>query len=275
MHPSAMGRFARPPQVPVRSYVIAAIALLAALVAAFGLAGAFSSPQADAAASVRSYVLADRGAESPDYVMSDSQIKAQLAQIAVTARMAAAAHAAAVLAAHTYTVRAGDSISTVAAKRCGAAKYWTGIYAASRAHRWTGVNANVLVSGQHLYLSCAYVPSMLRYAPAPPPPPVARPVIAAAPAGTSYAGYSSPARVSTAGFGSYQACVITRESGGNSQVMNGSGHYGLYQFDYGTWVSGGGAGGDFGHASVAEQNRVFAAVYAARGTDPWTPSDGC
>lgn len=75
--------------------------------------------------------------------------------------------------------------------------------------------------------------------------------------------------------GSYEACVIARESGGNSQVMNSSGHYGLYQFDYGTWVSGGGSGADFGHASASEQRRVFQAVYAARGTQPWSPSDGC
>jgi hypothetical protein len=85
----------------------------------------------------------------------------------------------------------------------------------------------------------------------------------------------SAGTVSTAGDSSFQACVISRESGGNSQVMNASGHYGLYQFDYGTWVSGGGNGADFGHASVAEQNRVFASVYAARGTQPWSPSDGC
>jgi transglycosylase-like protein len=79
----------------------------------------------------------------------------------------------------------------------------------------------------------------------------------------------------TAPPGSFQSCVISRESGGNPNVMNSSGHYGLYQFDYGTWVSGGGNPADFGHASVAEQNRVFQVVYAARGAEPWAPSDGC
>ena len=72
-----------------------------------------------------------------------------------------------------------------------------------------------------------------------------------------------------------QQCIIARESGGNSQVMNSSSHYGLYQFDAGTWASGGGNPADFGHASVTEQNRVFASVYAARGSSPWSPSDGC
>lgn len=88
---------------------------------------------------------------------------------------------------------------------------------------------------------------------------------------------SAPSLASTryTGGSGFQQCVITRESGGNSQVMNGSGHYGLYQFDAGTWASGGGNPADFGHASVAEQNQVFNSVYAARGSSPWAPSDGC
>jgi Transglycosylase-like domain len=182
--------------------------------------------------------------------------------------------AAALLAARTYTVRPGDSLSSVAAKRCGAARDWTGIYAASRAHRWTARDANSVTAGQHLYLSCAYVPSMQRYAPAPRPVVRTAVVVYRAHGGTAYRAVSS-GRVSTAGLGSFEACVITRESGGNSQVMNSSGHYGLFQFDYGTWVSGGGSGADFGHASAAEQDRVFAAVYASRGSEPWAPSDGC
>lgn len=90
----------------------------------------------------------------------------------------------------------------------------------------------------------------------------------------SAAPVSVAASTYTGGSG-FQQCVITRESGGNSQVMNGSGHYGLYQFDAGTWASGGGNPADFGHASVAEQNQVFNSVYAARGSSPWAPSDGC
>ncbi len=40
-----------------------------------------------------------------------------------------------------------------------------------------------------------------------------------------------------------QQCIISRESGGNSQVMNGSGHYGLYQFSASTWQEYGGSAG--------------------------------
>src|SRR6185437_3806202 len=69
--------------------------------------------------------------------------------------------------------------------------------------------------------------------------------------------------VSTSGDSSFQACVIARESGGNSQVMNASGHYGLYQFSASTWAAYGGNPADFGHASVAEQNQVFDNAIAA------------
>jgi hypothetical protein len=57
--------------------------------------------------------------------------------------------------------------------------------------------------------------------------------------------------------------------------MNSTGHYGLYQFDYSTWTANGGSGADFGNASVAEQNQVFSNAYAASGTSPWAPYDGC
>lgn len=86
---------------------------------------------------------------------------------------------------------------------------------------------------------------------------------------------SAPRTVSFTGSGSVQQCIIARESGGNSQVFNASGHYGLYQFSYSTWVGSGGNGADFGHASVAEQNQVFASAVAARGYSDWRPYDGC
>jgi LysM repeat protein len=77
------------------------------------------------------------------------------------------------------------------------------------------------------------------------------------------------------GGGGMQSCIIARESGGNSQVTNASGHYGLYQFSYSTWTGSGGSGADFGHASVAEQNQVFANAVAARGYSDWAPYDHC
>lgn len=75
--------------------------------------------------------------------------------------------------------------------------------------------------------------------------------------------------------GAFGQCVVARESGGNAQVMNSSGHYGLYQFSESTWVAYGGSAADFGNASVAEQNQVFANALAAGGESNWAPYDGC
>lgn len=85
----------------------------------------------------------------------------------------------------------------------------------------------------------------------------------------------APAAARYSGSSSVQQCIISRESGGNPDVFNASGHYGLYQFSESTWVGSGGSAADFGHASVAEQNVVFARAVAARGYSDWAPYDGC
>jgi hypothetical protein len=77
------------------------------------------------------------------------------------------------------------------------------------------------------------------------------------------------------GSGGMQQCIISRESGGDSQVTNASGHYGLYQFSYSTWVGHGGSPSAFGHASVGEQNAVYNSTVAADGYSDWAPYDGC
>jgi LysM repeat protein len=84
----------------------------------------------------------------------------------------------------------------------------------------------------------------------------------------SYAPYAVP-RASSG----FEACVIARESGGNSQIWGGAGgaYYGLYQFSRSTWIANGGAPGDFGHASAAEQHAVFSRTSPSA----WSPYDGC
>jgi hypothetical protein len=57
--------------------------------------------------------------------------------------------------------------------------------------------------------------------------------------------------------------------------MNGSGHYGLYQFSASTWAAYGGNPADFGHATAAEQNQVFANALARGGQSNWSAYDGC
>ena len=74
------------------------------------------------------------------------------------------------------------------------------------------------------------------------------------------------------GSGSFQSCVIARESGGNSQVMNSSGHYGLYQFSASTWAAYGGSPSSFGNASVAQQNQVFNNAIAAAASPTGRPT---
>jgi len=75
--------------------------------------------------------------------------------------------------------------------------------------------------------------------------------------------------------GSFQACVIQRESGGNPSAVNSSsGAGGLYQFLPSTWASLGFSGLPQ-NASVATQNAAFAKAFAQSGTSPWAPSDGC
>ena len=74
---------------------------------------------------------------------------------------------------------------------------------------------------------------------------------------------------------SFQACVIAAESGGDAQIWNASGHYGLYQFSEQTWVAAGGSPSLFGHASAAYQTQVFWDAYRLWGTSPWAPYDGC
>jgi Transglycosylase-like domain len=90
--------------------------------------------------------------------------------------------------------------------------------------------------------------------------------------GTSYSGGSYGGR--TPG-GSFGQCVVARESGGQAQVMNATGHYGLYQFSASTWAAYGGSPADFGHASVGEQERVFANALAQGGQSNWSLYDGC
>ncbi len=175
-----------------------------------------------------------------------------------------------------YTVRSGDSLSAIAGKVYHKQNAWTVLYWANRGTiHW----ANVIGEGQVLKVPALpakipAAPSQLGPAPAPAPAPVV-----AAPAAVS-SSTSAPARATVSGSysgasGSYQACVIARESGGNSQVMNSSGHYGLYQFSSSTWAAYGGSAGDFGHASVSEQNRVFNNAMAQGGQSNWSPYDGC
>jgi len=184
-----------------------------------------------------------------------------------------------------YTVKSGDSLSTIAKRVYKNPNFWPVLYWANHSQiRY----ANMIEVGQVLT-----VPAKPAHAPAAPSvlgptPPPAPAHVATSTSATSYSQPSAPSYAAQApvqsapvqsttysGGSSYQQCVIARESGGNSQVMNSSGHYGLYQFSSGTWSAYGGNPADFGHASVAEQNQVFNNAIAAGGQSNWSPYDGC
>jgi len=171
-----------------------------------------------------------------------------------------------------YTVKSGDSLSVIAERSYHNQNAWPVLYWANRNRiHW----ANVIEPGQVLRIPVKPAqipdpPSLLGPAPAP----VAETAAPeAAPAAATSQGAADVS--SSAPSGSFAQCVIARESGGNSQVMNGSGHYGLYQFSASTWAAYGGSPADFGNASVSEQNQVFNNAVASGGQSNWSAYDGC
>jgi len=162
-----------------------------------------------------------------------------------------------------YVVRPGDTLASIARHLYASADYWPVLYWANRA---AITDASQIQVGQALT-----VPNKPAKIPSAPQQP------ASSGQGYSPAGSTGATTVTsyTGSAGSFQACVIAAESGGNPQVMNSSGHYGLYQFSASTWAEYGGNPADFGHASVAEQNQVFENAIAAGGESNWAPYDGC
>jgi LysM repeat protein len=175
-----------------------------------------------------------------------------------------------------YTVRPGDTLSAIAGKVYHDPGAWPVLYWANRDKiRW----ANSVDAGQVLTVPVkpARIPAApSRLGPAPAPVPVAVQASTEQAATVPQAAAEPTQSASTyTGSGSFQECVISSESGGNSQVMNSSGHYGLYQFSSSTWAEYGGNPAEFGDASVAEQNQVFDNAIAAGGQSNWSAYDGC
>jgi nucleoid-associated protein YgaU len=188
-----------------------------------------------------------------------------------------------------YTVRSGDSLSAIAGRYYHNPDAWPVLFWANHI-RW----ANEIQAGEVLNIpvkpaKIPAAPGQLGPAPAPAPAPAAVSGPAsnatasyapaqAAPAAEAAPVQAAPAASSYSGGaagGSFGKCVVARESGGNSQVMNSSGHYGLYQFSASTWAAYGGSPGSFGNASVAQQNQVFSNAIAQGGQSNWSAYDGC
>jgi LysM repeat protein len=188
-----------------------------------------------------------------------------------------------------YVVKSGDTLASIAQHLYASSNYWPVLYWANHGQI---KYANEITAGQVLTVpvkpaKIPGAPKALGPAPAPAPSTASTASTASTSSyGGSYSsastGAAAPAPAQTqapssysGSTGSFQACVIARESGGNSQVMNSSGHYGLYQFSSSTWAAYGGNPASFGNASVSEQNQVFANAMAAGGQSNWAPYDGC
>jgi LysM repeat protein len=229
---------------------------VAAAPALFGVAAAFALANAPAASA----------AQAPTHAVAKAAAVTRLNSVVRPAAQKTAAAPA------KYTVKSGDTLSDIAKRVYHNPAYWPVLYWANHSQI---KYANIIEVGQKLTVPAKpakvpAAPSVLGPAAPAPVQTASAPVSYAASAPT----YSAPASTYSGG-GSFQSCVIARESGGNSQVMNSSGHYGLYQFSSGTWAAYGGNPADFGNASVAEQNQVFNNAIAAGGQSNWAPYDGC
>lgn len=283
-----MGAHAKPSKmkmVPQAATAAAATPAVAGVAAAICL-----SPQASAqAATVPATQAAQQTATHTAIVPAAYRKAPTPAELLSASRSAAKQKAAAKIPA-TYTVRSGDTLSDIAKRIYKNPNAWPVLYWANHHKlKW----ADVINVGQVLK-----VPSDPSHIPAPPKqlgpvryvPKHASPQPAvsdesseqsSAPASTdSTASTASTASTDASWSGTYPggafgACVVSRESGGNPDIWNASGHWGLYQFSEATWEAYGGSAADFGSASVAEQNQVFATALARGGQDNWAPYDGC
>jgi LysM repeat protein len=172
-----------------------------------------------------------------------------------------------------YKVRSGDSLSSIAQHFYHKASAWPVLYYNNRKElRW----ADVITPGEVLN-----IPPDPTHIPRPPGElgpgytPKHASSTTAAPAQTHAPTTTVDSYSGTWPGGAFGACVVERESGGNPDIWNASGHWGLYQFSAGTWAAYGGSPALFGSASVAEQEAVFMTALSEGGESNWAPYDGC
>jgi LysM repeat protein len=160
--------------------------------------------------------------------------------------------------ASTHTVQLGDTLSGIASQ---AGVSVSGVEAANPQIK----NPNIITVGELVNVPDGHSgPSSSAPAPAP--------AAASTPASPTTAPASSatvPATSGSAAPSTFQQCVAWRESSNTPTDPDG-----LYGILPSTWASLG-YSGSAGQASVAQQNEAFNRLYAADGTSPWAPYDGC
>jgi Transglycosylase-like domain/LysM domain len=193
---------------------------------------------------------------------------AGLAKAAIVATISlhpAAAHQAHQAPDH-YTVKSGDTLSSIARHEYGSATAWPALWWVNR-HQVH--NPEMIQVGQRLTLSSWHPHkawlnrAALAAVPAPAP---ALPVSASA-AAPAAGTWSAPAPSGGVNWSAIAAC----ESGGNWSASTGNGFYGGLQFTEGTWLANG--GGQYAPsaslATPAQQIAVAQRVLASQGIGAW------
>ncbi|WP_107058565.1 transglycosylase family protein [Streptomyces rimosus] len=140
------------------------------------------------------------------------------------------------LAARTYTIRSGDTLSSIAQDQLGDASKWQALYRDNRAT--IGPNPSLIYPGQKLRLAVGTAPK-------PKPTPHER--------GNSTTTWDRLAQC---------------ESGGNWHINTSNGFYGGLQFTLTTWRAFGGTGMPH-NASKAEQIRIAEKALHGQGPGAW------
>jgi Transglycosylase-like domain/LysM domain len=169
--------------------------------------------------------------------------------------------------ASSYRVRAGDSLSQIAAHEYGRAADWPAIWWANRRQV---PNPGVISVGQRLRLpGKARVQAWLdRAAQAAAAPAAVAPVTGGQASGPAPVTASGPVPASS---GVNWSAIAACESGGNWGANTGNGFYGGLQFTQGTWDAYGGGqyASSASQASPAQQIAVANRVLAGQGIGAW------
>jgi hypothetical protein len=191
---------------------------------------------------------------------------AVLAKTAIAATISlhpAAAHQAHQAPAH-YTIKAGDTLSSIARHEYGSAHAWPALWWVNR-HKVH--NPQMIRVGQRLTLSSWHPRKAWLDRAALAATPAPAPAVSSAPAAASTGTWSAPAPSGGVNWSAIAAC----ESGGNWSISTGNGFSGGLQFTEGTWLANG--GGQYAPsanlATPAEQIAVAERVLASQGIGAW------
>jgi len=163
-----------------------------------------------------------------------------------------------------YTVKAGDTLSSIARHEYGSAAAWPALWWVNR-HKVH--NPEMIRLGQRLTLSSWHPRKawLNRAALA------AVPASASAPPVSASAPAAGAAPVPASSGGVNWSAVAACESGGNWSINTGNGFYGGLQFTEGTWLANG--GGQYASsadlATPAQQIAVAERVLASQGIGAW------